>query len=302
MFDLISIGNISIDLYFKGDSLTLSDTRFELAIGGKYFTDHFFEGVGGGGANVAVGAAKNGLDSAVFGLIGQNPFKNIILNKLHDQGIRTFLCPVVQNYFCVSSIFLTEKGEKTIVNYTTPHKHLFKNESIYRLSQARMVYFGHLANLPFAEKLSAISKIKQKKVEIIINLAVDDCRMAKSKLSPLLQRADILIVNGHEFADLVKAPYKDIRFKENVIAWYIPDLSGKLVVVTEGEKGSYAYLNGKIFHQSAIKIEAIVDTTGAGDAYTSAFISEYLKSRDVKKSMEKAAHYSAKNLLKIGAN
>ena len=79
MFDLISIGNISIDLYFKGDSLTFEKNRFQLAIGGKYFVDQFHTGVGGGGVNVAIGASKAGIKSAVMGTIGNNPFKKMIL-------------------------------------------------------------------------------------------------------------------------------------------------------------------------------------------------------------------------------
>ena len=50
MYDLISIGSISIDMYFQGDSLTNDGTRFNLAIGGKYLVEHFHGGLGGGAA------------------------------------------------------------------------------------------------------------------------------------------------------------------------------------------------------------------------------------------------------------
>ena len=61
MYDLISVGNISIDLYFKGSTFTKDKDRFHLAIGGKYYSDFFHEDIGGGGVNVAVGVAKLGL-------------------------------------------------------------------------------------------------------------------------------------------------------------------------------------------------------------------------------------------------
>ena len=70
MYDLISIGNISIDLYFKGDALTFQNNRFQLAVGGKYFADHFYTGIGGGGVNIAIGASKFGLNTAVLGTVG----------------------------------------------------------------------------------------------------------------------------------------------------------------------------------------------------------------------------------------
>ncbi len=60
MYDLISVGTISVDLYFLGKSFTFKDNRFALALGGKYQAENFYLSVGGGGANVAIGVAKHG--------------------------------------------------------------------------------------------------------------------------------------------------------------------------------------------------------------------------------------------------
>jgi len=87
MYHLISVGNITIDLYYRGTTLTNKDGRFQLAIGGKYHADYFHEDIGGGGYNVAVGVAKYGLKTAVFARIGNNNFKEAILNKLKQKNI-----------------------------------------------------------------------------------------------------------------------------------------------------------------------------------------------------------------------
>ncbi|MFN4213084.1 MAG: carbohydrate kinase family protein, partial [Microgenomates group bacterium] len=68
------------------------------------------------------------------------------------------------------------------------------------------------------------------------------------------------------------------------------------------QKGSYAYYQGKVYHQKAYPIKKIVDTTGAGDGYTAGFIAEYFRSKDIKKAMANGAKYAAKILGKIGAN
>ena len=75
MYDLISIGTVSIDLYFTGGALTHSSDRFELAVGGKYFAEHFYENLGGGATNVAIGVHNEGLRCALLAKIGNNPFK-----------------------------------------------------------------------------------------------------------------------------------------------------------------------------------------------------------------------------------
>lgn len=303
MYDLISIGSISIDLYFKGDSLTFKDGRFQLAIGGKYLADHFYTGLGGGGANVAVGAAKNGLKTIVMGKIGNNVFKKIILTKLIENDVSYSLCDFEDNYYNVSSILLSPEGERSIVHYVTPHQHLFSDTNELKgITKSKMVYLGNLPDVSLTERTELLHFFKRKEIKTVINLGVSDCRRPLNQLMKFLEPVDILILNGHEFAEMVKAPYKDIHFKEHVVKWYIPSLAGKIVVVTEGERGSYAYYGNNMYRQPAERITKIVDTTGAGDGYTGAFIAEYFKSGNIEKSMEKGSIYASKILMKIGAN
>ncbi len=303
MYDLISIGNISVDLFFKGDSLTFKDDRFQLAVGGKYFVEQFDSCVGGGGANVAIGAAKHGLKSAVLGLIGENSFKKMILHVLEEYKVSTRLCSIEEEYFNISSILLSEKGERSIIHYSTPHQHILgKDVSINRLIDTKVLYLGNVPDVPLAEREMTLNLCKKNHSLTVINLGVKDCRRPKKQLEHLLKKTDILILNGHEFAELVKAQYKDLHFGENVVKWYIPELDETLIIITEGKKGSYAYVADKVVHQKAVEVDKIVDTTGAGDGYTAGFISEYHKSKNVEKAMEKGAHYAARILGKLGAN
>lgn len=303
MYDLISIGNISIDLFFKGESFTFKDNRFQLAVGGKYFAEQFYTSIGGGGANVAIGTAKQGLKTAVLGAIGDNPFKKIILHILESYNISTKLCFVEKEYFNVSSILLTDKGERSIIHYSTPHQHILtKDVSIKRLVDTKMLYLGNLPDVSISERSVALNLCKKNRVISIVNLGIRDCRKPKKQLEELLKKIDILILNGHEFAELVKAQYKDLHFAENVVKWYIPELEEKIVIITEGKKGSYGYFTDKVFHQKAIELEKIIDTTGAGDGYTTGFIAEYFKSKNIEKAMKRGSDYAAKILQKVGAN
>ena len=78
-------------------------------------------------------------------------------------------------------------------------------------------------------------------------------------------------------------------------------LKDKIIIITDGKKGSYAFDN-KRYYQKAIKVNSITDATGAGDAYTSGFITHYLQTKDIQISMEKGARYASKILLRMGAN
>ncbi|OGK11984.1 hypothetical protein A2954_00410 [Candidatus Roizmanbacteria bacterium RIFCSPLOWO2_01_FULL_37_12] len=303
MFDLISIGNISIDLYFKGSSLTFEKDRFQLAIGGKYFVDQFHTGIGGGGVNVAIGVAKEGIKSAVMGTIGNNPFKKMILQLLEAKQVSSKLCFIENDYYNISSILLSEKGERSIIHYSTPHKNILrKASSINNLIEAKVVYMGNLPDVSLTEREVTLNLCKKNNIITVVNLGVKDCRRSKVQVKHFLSKIDVLIVNGHEFAELVKAQYKDIHFHENVVRWYFRDLEDKTVIITEGKNGSYGYMGGKVYHQKAVEVDKIIDATGAGDGYTAGFISEFFRSRNIEKSMEKGSRYAAKILSIIGAN
>ncbi len=303
MFDVITVGSIAVDLYFKGKSLTKNKERFNLAIGGKYVTDFFDLKIGGGGVNVAIGCYKNGLRPAIVGIIGINHFKKFILDELEKHKITTKFCRFEDQYYNISAILLSENGERTIIHYSTPHKHLIdNNQDLLGITKTSSIYLGNLPDVSLSERKHFLHFFKKRNILTVLNLGVKDCRREKKQLIEILNMVDILIINGHEFAELVKAPYKDINFKDNVINWYIPILNDQIVIITQGEKGSFGYYRGKVFFQKAFSVKKIIDTTGAGDGYTAGFLSSYLKTKDIERSMFNGAKYASHILEKIGAN
>lgn len=305
MLDLISIGNISVDLFFKGNSLTYYEGRFQLAVGGKYEADRFYQTIGGGGANVAIGAAKQGLKTAVWGMVGDNPFKKVIFSELDEAEVSTRYIEMVEGIHNISSILLSPKGERTIIHYSPQNTHLKKyRPSLKELAKAKLVYMGNLAHSSFEDKLEIATYLGNLKDvnTFVLNVGITDCRRSKEQVERLLRHADIIILNGHEFAELAKAPYEDIRFQDPVVKWYLPKLQNTLFVITEGKSGSYAYVKDEMYHVKSVPVDEIVDTTGAGDAYTAGFISSWYKEHDVEKAMLAGALYASKILRVVGAN
>ncbi len=302
MFDLISIGNIAVDMFFKGESLTYEHDRFQLAIGGKYFVDGFHQGTGGGGANVAIGASRSGVKAAVLGKIGENAFKKIILDDLKAEGVDVSLCQMEKEYLNISSILISPSGERSIINFDTPHQHILKStHSLIQLKKTKMVYLGNLPDVSFTEREKILQFLHTQNVPIAVNLGVKDCRRETPQIEKFMNHVDIILVNGHEYADLIKKEYHHLDFTHRH-TYQLPYLKDKLIVVTDGEMGSYAFKDNIIYYQKAIPVKHIVDTTGAGDGFVGTFLAHYIQTQDIQESMNKGAHYSAKILGKLGAN
>ncbi|MBW7960465.1 carbohydrate kinase family protein [Patescibacteria group bacterium] len=300
MYDLICVGNISIDLYFQGTTFTRDTKRFHLAIGGKYYSDFFYEDIGGGGVNVAAGVSRLGLRPAIFGKIGNNVYKDIILKKLTDKNISTEFCQIDENYYKVSTIILTDNGERTIIHHETPST-LIKDFMLHKeLKNAKNIYFSPLSHLDLREKKKMIGYLKGDRTLTFVNLSAVDCRRPVKDLVDFFDALDVLIINAYEFADLIKRPYSKINLKTREIT--LPYLKDRILIVTDAEKGSYGYYQDEVFYQEAVKPKKIVDTTGCGDAYTAGFIAQYIKTGSIGLSMQKGAEYASKKLSRIGAN
>ncbi len=302
MIDLIAIGNISIDFYFQGETLTKTRDRFTLAIGGKYLTDYFYETLGGGGANVAIGVSRHGFKSAIIGAIGNNQFKDIIKKHLHDHSISDEFCVHKDNYMKISSILLSPSGERTIINYETPHEHIFESkEDLNHLTKTGLVYMSNLPRVPLEERIHVLSFLKQHDIKIALNFGIKDCRRPFHQILPLITKANYLILNAHEFCELTKHSYEAVDFKKDIRKYIHADYDMTLII-TDGKKGSYGYVGDKVVHVKAVVPSKVVDTTGAGDGFTAGFLSGILKQKTVPEAMELGAQYASKIIEKVGAN
>jgi sulfofructose kinase len=77
--------------------------------------------------------------------------------------------------------------------------------------------------------------------------------------------------------------------------------SPKLLVITDGMKGSWVWSeNGEAFHQEALKVSPVVDTTGCGDVYHGAFLHGWLQQWPLEKTAVFAAKLAAENALGLG--
>lgn len=302
MLDLISIGTISIDLYLRGEKIPHNDRDFTLEIGAKYNADYLFEGVGGGGANVAAAAIAGGLSAGVLGFIGDNPFKDILLSRLGELQISQEYVQIKDEYLNVSSILLTETGERTIINYRPQYDSLYADDfDPSALLSSHAFYLGNLPDVPVEERTKLLSFLKKNGGLIFFNLGTKDCERNHEELEALLAPVDVVILNRHEFGMLADKTPETLDLEKSAFL-VAPILKGKKVIVTDSGKGSYGYEDTQVYFQSAVEPVRIVDTTGAGDAYTGAFIACYVRTKDIEDSMEKGARYAGKIIAKVGAN
>ena len=75
----------------------------------------------------------------------------------------------------------------------------------------------------------------------------------------------------------------------------------KLIIITRSENGSLAINNNEVTECKSIKINKLLDLTGAGDLFAAGFLKEYLDKSDIKKCLTVGSIAASKIIQKIGA-
>jgi fructokinase len=75
----------------------------------------------------------------------------------------------------------------------------------------------------------------------------------------------------------------------------------KIIVITKSAKGSMAIVNNEVVNCDSVKVDEILDLTGAGDLFAAGFLKEYLDKSEIKKCLKSGSILASKIIVKIGA-
>jgi fructokinase len=301
MYDLVVFGDITIDLYFKGRDLTHDKDRFHLAYGGKYYAEEFHQSIGGSGGNVAINGSILGLNSAVVAKVGETGLKNVIIQYLVKKNVSTEFLIFDKVYTSISTILLGDDGERTIIKYNDPKENFPLNPTATdRIKRSGIIFMGNLHDISLSDRIATLKSVDTPENLIALNLGAQDCEAGVTKMKPLLEYVDALFVNKHEFSLLVNKKADMLDLKENQLTNLDIDLD--MLIITDSKNGSFAYTKEKVYYEPAAKIKAIIDATGAGDAFTSAYLAQYKRTQNIQSSLQSGTENAARVLKKIGAH
>jgi len=122
------------------------------------------------------------------------------------------------------------------------------------------------------------------------------------KLSKYLKLTDVFILNEDEARELVLSEKKETgSFVIRRLLREIRQMGVKIPAITVGAKGAYAYDGLRICYQKEMPAK-VINTTGAGDAFSSGFIASLIyKPSDIQRALHWGVANSTSVIKKIGA-
>lgn len=251
---------------------------------------------GGSAGNTIAALAQLGTKTTFIGKVGEDEFGKKFISEISKSGVEFSSHGNHKNSSAKSFILVTPDAHRTMCTYLGCASQITKNDIKEEVFEGASILYleGYLWDAP--ETILALKKAifyaKKHHVKVAFSLSDSFCvSRHKEEFLDLIQN-DLNILFANESEALELAP----NYKE--IFHYNPDL---ISLITKSEKGCEVITNKKTFVKPAAKIEKLIDTTGAGDAFAAGFLYGFANGYDLEKSAELGNFLASKIIQKFGA-
>ena len=283
--DITFLGNAVVDIIAKTSDEKLSELK--IPKGGMQLVDsetadklinNIKESTvisGGSAANTAVGFSSFGGNACFIGQTGLDEFGELFSKDINKSKVffeNNFANKI--NKTSKSIILVTPDAERSMSTFLGASVHFninCINEDL--IFNTKILYIeGYLFDQPAAKQAiyHCCKLAKNKNIQIALSLSDLFCveRHRSDFLDLIVEFVDILFANEAEIKSLYKSTLKKCveLIKHDV----------KIGAVTLGSEGSIVF-EGKNEHViKPIKVETLIDTTGAGNLFASGFLYGYI--------------------------
>lgn len=291
-----TLADILIQLPKRFLQRKIANEALILPFGSKIESEDYILAPGGSGANVAVGLQKLGLETKCITGLSKDELGSYLESQLIGSGVHFDFARYDSSTSL--SIVMRVGPDRTII--TTHH-----DSYEYLRHQLPEIGWLHLGPLPVAQSkfyqqfLSHIIKTDQK---YSLNPSMTTIDERERYFLSILKSAAILFLNYEEGVRLARLSGKpDVK---DVVTTLLR-LGPQVVCVTCGGKGAYVGSeDGILFARSLPNDDPDeMDATGAGDAFTSGFLSAYTSNElDGNEKLEQCLKYGIINSAAVVAS
>jgi len=268
IFDAIVFGSATIDVFLTSEEFGSKNNHsvLQLPYDAKIEVERATVCSGGGGTNVAVGLARLGLKTAVIARLGQDQFAPMVVDELRKEEVWTKMLAVEPGEETdYSTILVVPKKGKVILVSRGKTRLDEQNISWDKLSATWFHLASLEGNLRLARKIFTFAR--REEIRISWNPGGRELQQ-REKLFSLMDGVDVFILNQQEIEMLLE------KKMTNKIFWSTAfDLPVKIITITQGKRGAWLVFprQKRKIHLNAFSSK-IVETTGAGDAFSSGLI------------------------------
>lgn len=259
--DLLVISDCVIDAYLSIDGFPLQEGSIEASPNAVISP--------GGSCLVASAAAMFGARTAVVDVVGDDPLGSHLISAMESRGVS--MRHVRRSGSTALVVVLEDgRGHSSFVGSWGSGSLLSMDDLTPALDEGpRAVYVSGYVLLG-SPRHEAVLRAVELARSGGATLAVDPGPLVRSS-GQLLRSADIIMLNEEELGSMPG----ELR----------PDAT---VVVKMGARGAVAHVAGSRVESPALRTEAVISYTGAGDVFNGVLLAELLSGLDLKEALDRA--------------
>ncbi|MBE7711640.1 MAG: carbohydrate kinase family protein [Cyanobacteria bacterium SIG31] len=319
---VITIGSATMDVFVECDeanivSVCSKDRNADFMsypYGSKIDISSFASNVGGGGVNTACNFGNLGFNTSAIFKIGKDIYSEGILDFFKSQNVD--LKTIVQNENVstgFSIILVSFQGDRTVLAHRGANALITENDIDFEaIKNADLIYIAPLNGESNKVLEPIVEFAHNHDTKICFNAGTTSIKKGHEHLKKILESAHVVVMNKEEATMTtgihVRPDTKTEKFSQDVIHQDIKKMLQALkikdyqvVVITDGNKGAYAY-EGKKFYYCPIFPSEVISTLGAGDAFASTFCAALFKNnKDIGNALMYGSVNSSSVVSKFGA-
>jgi ribokinase len=281
------VGSYNVGLFLKGQRLPET--------GETITADKFHEGPGGKGSNQAIAAAMFGADVKFIGRLGNDNYGKDALSMYKKVGISTGLITIDDTIHSGISVILIDKDGRNMISVALGANLRLSPADIDHASgemeKSFLVGFQLENNLETV--LHGIRKVHGAGVATFLDPA--PAVRLPGDIYPCI---DIIKPNETEASILSGIKVAGVADAEQAGRWFLEQGVGK-AIITLGDRGAVVVSRDLTRHFPAPKVQA-VDSTGAGDIFSGAFLSSLAAGRPIEDAIKYASAAAAISTTRLG--
>lgn len=256
---------------------------------------------GGSVANTVAGFANLGGVAAYIGKVRDDRFGDIFNQDMQSLGVDIRLPQATDGAATARShVLITEDGQRTMRTYLGACLELaLADITEATVGRPKLIllegYVWDIAEGPaLAKKAAQIAR--QNGTAVALSLSDSFCvdRHRESFADYVRNDADIIVANEDEVNALLGTADMDGTLA--ALADY-----DNLFAITRSEKGSVIVHGEKQVVQAATPVDKVVDTTGAGDAYSAGFLFGWANDRSLSECAQYGTYCATRVIQQLGA-
>jgi ribokinase len=303
-YDFVAIGDTTIDAFIElsqeDAKITVDEKtgrkKLEMEFGGKLpYKDVTVVNAVGNSANAAVAAHRLGLRAALVSNLGHDRNGTDCLDTLRKEGIDTDFVKIHEGKKTNYHYILRYGAERTILIKHEEYPYLLPD---FR-TPPRFIYFSSIGENGVAFHHEVARYVAEHpETKLAFQPGTFQIRLGYEELKDLYAVTEIFFCNKEEAQDILKTDEQDIP----TLVRKMKELGPKIPVITDGPRGAYALEGDTVWHMPMYPDpKEPVSRTGAGDSFSSTFVSALILGHDVKTALSWGPINSMSVVQHIGA-